>query len=238
MSGGKAEMPMKKKIFVVDDERDIQEILKVNLSLQNLDVTAFSSGEEALDALKNGLPDLILLDVMMDGMDGFEFCKTLRANDAYRDIPIIFLSARTEEFDRVLGLELGGDDYIAKPFSVKEVSARVKAVLRRTDTRTARMLNEKKLAYKGVELFPEKYSLKIDGKGVKLTKTEFEILFLFLKHPEKIFTRDNIIDSIRGDDVYVIDRTIDVHIMNLRKKLGKYKNIITTFSGVGYGFKE
>lgn len=238
MSGGTAEMPMKKKIFVVDDERDIQEILKVNLSLQNLDVTAFSSGEEALDALKNGLPDLILLDVMMDGMDGFEFCKTLRANDAYRDIPIIFLSARTEEFDRVLGLELGGDDYIAKPFSVKEVSARVKAVLRRTDTRTARMLNEKKLAYKGVELFPEKYSLKIDGKGVKLTKTEFEILFLFLKHPEKIFTRDNIIDSIRGDDVYVIDRTIDVHIMNLRKKLGKYKNIITTFSGVGYGFKE
>lgn len=229
---------MKKRIFVVDDERDIQEILKVNLSLQNLDVTAFSSGEEALDALKNGLPDLILLDVMMDGMDGFEFCKTLRANDAYRDIPIIFLSARTEEFDRVLGLELGGDDYIAKPFSVKEVSARVKAVLRRTDTRTARMLNEKKLAYKGVELFPEKYSLKIDGKGVKLTKTEFEILFLFLKHPEKIFTRDNIIDSIRGDDVYVIDRTIDVHIMNLRKKLGKYKNIITTFSGVGYGFKE
>lgn len=238
MSGGKAEMPMKKKIFVVDDEKDIQEILKVNLSLQNLDVTAFSSGEEALAALKNGLPDLILLDVMMDGMDGFEFCKTLRANDAYRDIPIIFLSARTEEFDRVLGLELGGDDYIAKPFSVKEVSARVKAVLRRTDTRTARMLNEKKLAYKGVELFPEKYSLKIDGKGVKLTKTEFEILFLFLKHPEKIFTRDNIIDSIRGDDVYVIDRTIDVHIMNLRKKLGKYKNIITTFSGVGYGFKE
>ena len=238
MSGGKAEMPMKKKIFVVDDERDIQEILKVNLSLQNLDVTAFSSGEEALAALKNGLPDLILLDVMVDGMDGFEFCKTLRANDAYRDIPIIFLSARTEEFDRVLGLELGGDDYIAKPFSVKEVSARVKAVLRRTDTRTARMLNEKKLAYKGVELFPEKYSLKIDGKGVKLTKTEFEILFLFLKHPEKIFTRDNIIDSIRGDDVYVIDRTIDVHIMNLRKKLGKYKNIITTFSGVGYGFKE
>ncbi len=231
-------MPTKKKIFVVDDEKDIQEILKVNLSLQNLDVATFSSGEEALAALKNGLPDLILLDVMMDGMDGFEFCKTLRANDAYRDIPIIFLSARTEEFDRVLGLELGGDDYIPKPFSVKEVSARVKAVLRRTDTRTARMLNEKKLAYKGVELFPEKYSLKIDGKSVKLTKTEFEILFLFLKHPEKIFTRDNIIDSIRGDDVYVIDRTIDVHIMNLRKKLGKYKNIITTFSGVGYGFKE
>ncbi len=231
-------MPMKKKIFVVDDEKDIQDILRVNLSLQNLDVRTFSSGEEALAELKNGLPDLILLDVMMDGMDGFEFCKTLRSSAEYRDVPVIFLSAKTEEFDRVLGLELGGDDYIAKPFSMKEVSARVKAVLRRTDTKTRQILNEKKIAYKGVELFPEKYALKIDGRSVKLTKTEFEILFLFLKHPEKIFTRDNIIDSIRGDDVYVIDRTIDVHIMNLRKKLGKYKNIITTFSGVGYGFKE
>jgi two-component system phosphate regulon response regulator PhoB/two-component system alkaline phosphatase synthesis response regulator PhoP len=231
-------MPMKKKIFVVDDEKDIQDILRVNLSLQNLDVRTFSSGEEALAELKNGQPDLILLDVMMDGMDGFEFCKTLRSSTEYRDVPVIFLSAKTEEFDRVLGLELGGDDYIAKPFSMKEVSARVKAVLRRTDTKTRQILNEKKIAYKGVELFPEKYALKIDGRSVKLTKTEFEILFLFLKHPEKIFTRDNIIDSIRGDDVYVIDRTIDVHIMNLRKKLGKYKNIITTFSGVGYGFKE
>ncbi len=229
---------MRKKIFVVDDEKDIQEILKINLSMQNLDVRAFSSGEEALAELKHGLPDLILLDVMMDGMDGFEFCKLLRANADYRDVPVIFLSAKTEEFDRVLGLELGGDDYIAKPFSMKEVGARVKAVLRRTDTKTRQILNEKKIAYKGVELFPEKYALKIDGKSVKLTKTEFEILFLFLKHPEKIFTRDNIIDSIRGDDVYVIDRTIDVHIMNLRKKLGKYKNIISTFSGVGYGFKE
>ncbi|HDP79246.1 MAG TPA: response regulator [Spirochaetes bacterium] len=150
----------------------------------------------------------------------------------------MFLSAKSEEFDKVLGLELGADDYITKPFSVKELSSRIKAVLRRVDQRTNEILNEKKIAYKGLELFPEKYSLKIDGKGVKLTKTEFEILFLFLKHPEKIFTRDNIIDSIRGDDVYVMDRIIDVHIMNLRKKLGKYKNIITTFSGVGYGFKE
>ncbi|HSV98324.1 MAG TPA: response regulator [Spirochaetota bacterium] len=229
---------MKKKIFVVDDEKDIQEILKVNLSLQNFDVRVFSSGEDALAELKNGLPDLILLDIMMDGMDGFEFCKTLRTNADYRDVPVIFLSAKTEEFDRVLGLELGGDDYISKPFSIKEIGARVKAVLRRTDTMTRQILIEKKIAYKGVELFPEKYALKIDGKSVKLTKTEFEILFLFLRHQEKIFTRDNIIDSIRGDDVYVIDRTIDVHIMNLRKKLGKYKNIISTFSGVGYGFRE
>jgi DNA-binding response OmpR family regulator len=229
---------MKKKIFVIDDEKDIQDIIMVNLSSQNLDVLTFSSAEEALGELARTRPDLILLDVMMDGMDGFEFCTRLRSNSEYKDIPIIFLSARSEEFDKVLGLELGGDDYVTKPFSIKELSSRIKAVLRRSDTRAKEILSEKKLAYKGLELFPEKYSLRIEGKPVKLTKTEFEILFLFLKHREKIFTRDNIIDSIRGDDVYVIDRTIDVHIMNLRKKLGKYKNVISTFSGVGYGFRE
>jgi two-component system, OmpR family, alkaline phosphatase synthesis response regulator PhoP len=229
---------MKKKIFVVDDEKDIQDIVRMNLASQNLDVMTFSSAEEALAALARSRPDLVLLDVMMDGMDGFEFCKKLKASPDYRDIPIIFLSAKSEELDKVLGLELGADDYVAKPFSVKELASRVKAVLRRSDPRPGEVMQEKSITYKGVELYPEKYSLKIDGKDVKLTKTEFEMLFLFMKHPEKIFTRDNIIDSIRGDDVYVIDRTIDVHIMNLRKKLGAYKNIITTFSGVGYGFKE
>ncbi len=229
---------MKKKIYVIDDEKDIQDILKINLSAQNLDVSAFSSGEEALLGLKKTVPDLIILDIMMDGMDGYEFCRKIRGIEDYRNIPIIFLSAKSEEMDKVLGLELGGDDYITKPFGIKEMVSRVRAVLRRTDTRIAEILSEKKITYKGVELYPEKYGLKVDGKDVKLTKTEFEILFLFLKHPEKIFSRDNIIDSIRGDDVYVIDRTIDVHIMNIRKKLGKYKNIISTFSGVGYGFRE
>lgn len=229
---------MKKKVFVVDDEKDIQDILRVNLSAQNLDVHTFSSSEEAFEGMKKAKPDLILLDVMMEGMDGYEFCRRLRASGEHRDIPVIFLSAKSDELDKVLGLELGGDDYITKPFSIKEISSRIKAVLRRSDTRTRGILDEKKITYKGIELFPEKYSLKIDGKGVKLTKTEFEILFLFLKHQEKTFTRDNIIDSIRGEDVYVIDRTVDVHIMNLRKKLGKYKNVISTFSGVGYGFRE
>ena len=229
---------MSHKIMLVEDDQPILEMMEILLSRIGYTPLIVPDVLEALEMVKKDPPALILLDVMMDGMDGFEFCKLLRENADYRDIPVIFLSAKTEEFDRVLGLELGGDDYIAKPFSLKEVGARVKAVLRRTDTKTRQILNEKKIAYKGVELFPEKYALKIDGKSVKLTKTEFEILFLFLKHPEKIFTRDNIIDSIRGDDVYVIDRTIDVHIMNRLKKLGKYKNIISTFSGVGYGFKE
>jgi len=230
---------MSKTIFVIDDEKDIQNILEVNLRNNGYNVNSYSSAEKALEGLKKTIPDLIILDIMMDGMDGYDFCKHLRSRDEYRTIPIIFLSARSEEFDKVLGLELGGDDYITKPFGIKELTSRVKALLRRTESISEPGTNQdNKLAYEGLELYPDKYQVLIDGKDINLTKTEFLILQLFLKYPGKIFTRDNIIDSIRGDDVYVIDRTIDVHIMNLRKKMGHYKNIIKTFSGIGYGFKE
>jgi DNA-binding response OmpR family regulator len=186
---------------------------------------------------KNPYADLIILDIMMEGIDGYEFCKIVSADKALKKIPIMFLSAKTEELDKVLGLEFGGDDYLTKPFGVKELKSRVKALIRRT---SAEQTSDEPplILYKGIELNRSGYSLKIDGKDVKLTKTEFEMLLLFLKNPGKIFTRDNIIDSIKGNDVYVIDRTIDVHIMNLRKKLGNYKSVISTFSGVGYGFKE
>jgi two-component system OmpR family response regulator len=183
------------------------------------------------------MPDLIILDIMMEGMDGYEFCRKLRSSENYSRVPIIFVSAKTEEFDKVLGLELGGDDYIAKPFGIKEVKSRVKADLRRMDKSSAPDA-DRKLVYKGLELSPDSYSLNVDGTEAELTKTEFGILNLFLSNPGKIFSRDNIIDSIRGYDTYVVDRTIDVHVMNLRKKLGPYKNVIRTFSGVGYGFKE
>jgi two-component system, OmpR family, alkaline phosphatase synthesis response regulator PhoP len=228
---------MKKKIFVVDDEKDIREILKINLISEGYDVTAFSSAADAKKGFDTDSPDLIILDIMMEGKDGFEFCREIRSSEKHKNLPIIFLSARSEEFDKVLGLELGGDDYLTKPFSIKELRSRIKAVLRRTgnlpgDSKPA------VLKYKGVELNPEQYSLKVDDEEIKLTKTELNMLSLFMENPGKIFTRDNIINSVRGHDVFVVDRTIDVHIMNLRKKLGDYKNIITTFSGVGYGFKE
>lgn len=228
-----------KKIFVVDDEKDIQEILYINLTGNNYAVSAFSSAEEAIKGLETAIPDLMILDIMMSGMDGFEFCRYLRksSNERIRSVPIIFLSARTDEFDRILGLELGADDYVAKPFSVKELVSRVKAVLRRTESSPGEACMER-IAYKGIELYPEKYELVIDGENVKLTKTEFDLLALFMRFPGKVFSRDNIIDSVRGNDVYVTDRTIDVHIMNIRKKLGKYKNVISTLSGVGYGFKK
>jgi len=227
---------MKKKIFIVDDEIDIQNIIEVSLKKEGYDTFTFSSAEEASESLSKNTPDLIILDIMMEGMDGYEFCRKLRSSDKFSDIPVIFLSAKSDEFDRVL--ELGGDDYMAKPFSIKELRSRVKAVLRRTSKKSSSADTAKKIQYKGIEIYPEQYRLSVDSKDIKLTKTEFEILHLFLKNPEKIFTRDNIIDSIRGNDVYVIDRTIDVHIMNIRKKIGPYKNVITTFSGVGYGFKE
>ena len=229
---------MKKRIFVIDDEKDIQQILKVNLEKEGYEVITCSSAEEANRALEKGTrPDLIILDIMMQGMDGYEYCKFLRSSHDFSRIPIIFLSAKTDEFDKVLGLELGGDDYITKPFSIKEVKSRIKAILRRTGNvlEPADKLN--RIIYQGIELIPDHYSLKVDGQNVELTKTEFNILYLFLSNPGKIFSRDNIIDSIRGHDVYVVDRTVDVHVMNVRKKIGKYKGIIKTFSGVGYGCK-
>ncbi|HOT43476.1 MAG TPA: response regulator transcription factor [Spirochaetota bacterium] len=229
---------MQKKIFVIDDEKDIQDIIKINLRAEGYDVYCYSSAEEALRALETDVPHLFILDIMMPGIDGFEFCRRVRASEHYKSIPIIFLSARSDEIDRVLGLELGGDDYMTKPFSVKELKSRVKAMFRRL----SRMENgehiSKTIVHEGIELDPDHYSLCVDGKGVDLTKTEFEILRLLLANPGKVFTRDNIIDSIKGQDVYVIDRTIDVHVMNIRKKLGPYKNVIKTFSGVGYGFKK
>ena len=181
-------------------------------------------------------PDLFILDIMMNGMDGLDLCKHIRASRELTTIPILFLSAKSAELDKVLGLELGADDYLTKPFSIHELIARVKAIMRRSQTKQE--LSPKEiLTYNAISLYPDKFQVTIDNQNIDLTKTEFLILKLFMQYPGKIFTRDNIIDSIRGDNVYVIDRTIDVHIMNLRKKLGTYKDAIKTYSGVGYGLK-
>jgi DNA-binding response OmpR family regulator len=224
------------KIYVVDDEKDIREILKVNLQKNGYDVNTFASAEEVLKQLAIAKPDLFILDIMMNGMDGLDLCKHIRASRELTTIPILFLSAKSAELDKVLGLELGADDYLTKPFSIHELIARVKAIMRRSQTKQE--LSPKEiLTYNAILLYPDKFQVTIDNQNIDLTKTEFLILKLFMQYPGKIFTRDNIIDSIRGDNVYVIDRTIDVHIMNLRKKLGTYKDAIKTYSGVGYGLK-
>jgi DNA-binding response OmpR family regulator len=228
---------MKKKIFVIDDEKDILEIIKVNLQNEGYNVLTFMSAEEALKSLHKETPDLIVLDIMMEGIDGYEFCKTIRSDSNFKSIPIIFLSVKSDEIDKILGLELGADDYLTKPFSVKELLSRIKAVLRRSESSGTPRDAASIIKYKGIELHPDEFRVLVDGNDIKLTKTEFELLHMFLKHPGKIFTRDNIIDSIRGSDIYITDRTVDVHVMNLRKKLEKCNNMISTFSGVGYGIR-
>jgi two-component system phosphate regulon response regulator PhoB len=230
---------MKKRIFVVDDEQDIRDILKINLEKEGYSVHCYPSADAAKKALNSMVPDIMLLDIMMEGMDGYEFCRNLRSEERFRHIPVIFLSAKSNELDKVVGLEIGADDYMTKPFSLSELKSRVKAVLRRSAPAAEdRSSGRSDITFKEMTLHPQEYRLTIQNEDVKLTKTEFEILYLFMKNAGKIFTRDNIIDSVKGDDVYVVDRTIDVHIMNLRKKLGPYKQTIMTFSGVGYGFRE
>jgi DNA-binding response OmpR family regulator len=227
---------MKKKIFAVDDEKDILEILKINLTAEGYDIYVFSSADEARKALKGTRPDLFILDIMMGGTDGYDFCRELKQEKDLRAIPIIFLSAKSEEIDKVIGLELGADDYVTKPFGIKELKSRIKVIFRRGSAPETDA--SKTISHAGIVLYPERYSVTVDGEQASLTKTEFNLLHLFLGNPGKIFTRDNLIDSIKGDNVYVVDRTIDVHVMNLRKKLGPYKDLIKTFSGVGYGLKD
>jgi two-component system, OmpR family, alkaline phosphatase synthesis response regulator PhoP len=227
---------MKKILFAVDDEKDILDILRINLSAEGYDVHVFSSVAEVRKALKTIRPDLFILDIMMEGTDGYDFCKEVKSSKETRAIPIIFLSAKSEEIDKVLGLELGADDFVTKPFGIKEFKSRIKVVLRRSCIKEDD--EPQIISYAGIVLNPDHFNVTVDGVDANLTKTEFYLLQLFLKSPGKIFTRDNLIDSIKGENVYVVDRTIDVHVMNLRKKLGAYKEMIKTFSGVGYGLKE
>jgi len=224
-------------ILVVEDSPTQAESLKYSLEKLGYIVDIALDGVHAMQWLENNTPCVVISDIIMPGMDGYEFCKTVRADKNWKSVPIIFLSVKSDELDKILGLELGADDYLTKPFSVKELISRIKAVLRRTESSPQKGLEEKVIRYRGIELYPEKFQVSIDNKDIKLTKTEFELLHLFLSHPGKIFSRDNIIDSVRGSDIYITDRTVDVHIMNLRKKFENQKNLISTFSGVGYGIK-
>ncbi len=228
-----------KKIFVIDDEEHILEILNYNLSKEGYEVQEFKNGLELLNYLidpKNSLPDLIILDVMMDKMDGIETCKKIRDNKQLKTIPVVFLTAKSDEIDKIIGLEMGGDDYITKPFSVKELISRVKAILRRTGKSDEEVVEKKKtfLEFKNLKLDTERIMFFVDDAMQKLTKTEFLIIKLFLENVGKIFSRDEIINRI-WEDAYVSDRTVDVHIRRLRKKMGIASDLIQTYSGFGYG---
>ena len=224
---------MKQRILVIDDERDLCEILQFNLTAAGYQVDTAFSGEEALNKDPKCY-NLLLVDVMMPGMSGFELARHIKLNAETANLPIIFLTALGDEDDKLNGFELGADDYIAKPFSVREVIARVKAVLNRTSGNQA---NEPTLlSHEGLIIDLTKKTVMVDGELVALTKTEYDLLRLLLENRGKLFSRQEILNRVWPRDVIVTDRTIDVNITRMRKKIGKYSSCIITRHGFGYFF--
>ena len=221
------------RILVVDDEKTLVKGMKFNLENEGYEVECAYDGAAALELAREGRFDLIILDVMMPEMDGYETCREIRKQGA---TPVIFLTAKGETFDKVLGLELGADDYISKPFSLREVIARVKAVLRRTATMETEKAPER-LTYQSLVIDITKKKVSIDDEEVQLTKKEFEILLLLVQNKGRVFSREDILARIWSDEVYVLDRTIDVNITRLRKKIGEYGKCIVTRLGYGYCFE-
>jgi len=223
---------MKKKlVLIVDDEKDLRKIIRYNLEQEGIASIEASDGSQAIDLLSKN-PSLIILDIMMPGKDGYEVCKIIRDNG--NTVPIVFLTAMDREFDELKGLEVGGDDYIRKPFSPRILVARINSIFRRID-----QINQKGsfLQYDGLEADTKNYVVTIDGDELHLPRKEFELLAFFMNEPDIIFKRDALLSSIWEDDVYVVDRTIDVHINRIRSKLGPYRDWIETIKGVGYRFR-
>lgn len=222
------------RILVVDDEQDLCEILKFNLETEGYAVDTANSAEEAR-SMELTSYNLLLLDVMMGTMSGFAMAKKLKEESATAHIPIIFLTARDTENDTVTGFNLGADDYISKPFSIREVLVRIRAVIRRTAEKKDHK-QPKMLKYQGLEMNLDKKTVSIDGKDVPFTKTEFELLHLLLSEKGHVFSRQELIDRIWPKDVLVLDRTVDVNITRLRKKIGRFSKCIVTRLGFGYYF--
>jgi len=225
------------RILVVDDEEDLCEILQFNLETEGYLVDVAYSAEEALK-LDLSKYKLLLLDVMMGEISGFKMARMLRENPKYARIPVIFLTAKDTENDRLTGFNIGADDYISKPFSIREVLARVKAVMRRTAVAEAQPEEEKLREYEGLVMNLGNKKVFIDGEEAQFTKKEFEILKLFLENRNRVFTRDEMLTKVWTDEVVVLDRTIDVNITRLRKKIGPYGKNIVTRLGYGYCFES
>ncbi len=222
-------------VLVIDDEADLIELVRYNLEKEGFEVVGAYDGESGLSTAVKRRPDVILIDLMLPGIDGLEVCRTLRAGSGTSHIPLIMLTAKGSESDRVVGLELGADDYIIKPFSPRELTARIKALLRR-----AGGFHQKKTLIRHGELSIDLNSHEVSclDSGVELTATEYRLLLFLASHPEHVFSRNALIENVLGRDVAVLDRTIDVHIMALRRKLGACGEWIETVRGFGYKFRK
>jgi DNA-binding response OmpR family regulator len=226
----------KEKILVVDDEEDILELVRHNLAREGYQVICAATGEKAVEKARSEKPDLIVLDLMLPGIDGLQVARNLKDDAGTRQIPIIMLTAKGEEADIVTGLELGADDYVTKPFSPRVLLARVRAVIRRHDKKieddgSILQINE-------ISIHPGRRSVTVNSDPVEMTYTEFQVLYYLAKRPGWVFTRSQIVDAVRGSDYPVTDRSVDVQIVGLRKKLGACGDYIETVRGVGYRFKE
>jgi two-component system phosphate regulon response regulator PhoB len=227
----------REQILIVEDDEDIQELIRYNLAQAGYRVAVAGTGEEGLKAARAKKPDLILLDIMLPGMDGLEVCRILSAHNDTRHIPIIMLTAKGEEADVVTGLQMGADDYITKPFSPRVLLARIKVVLRRQE-REGEEGAEQPLKAGEIHIHPGRREVHVKSKLVDLTFTEFGILHFLARHPGWVYTREQIVDAVHGEDYPVTDRSIDVQMVSLRRKLGAAGEAIETVRGVGYRFKE
>ena len=222
-------------LLIVEDEAHIRELLRYNLEREGYKVQAYGSAEEAKSSLARTIPDLILLDLMLPGTDGYAFCRAVRADERTAKVPVIMVTARDEDADVVAGLEVGADDYVTKPFSARVLSARVRAVLRRAAVEPD---DEKDVLVRGlIEIDRTHHAVKLDGIPLVLTLTEFKMLDLFMKRPGVVFSRYQIVDAVHGEDYPVTDRSVDVQIVGLRRKLGQLGELIETVRGVGYRMK-
>ncbi len=226
-----------KQILVVDDEEDILELIRYNLEKEGYKVAGVGTGEACLDKARSIMPDLIVLDLMLPGIDGLNVCKILKNDSKTANIPVVMLTAKGEEADIVAGLELGADDYIAKPFSQKVLTARVRAVLRRAREMSMQSHGEE-IRRKELIINSGRREVLLEGQSLTLTFSEFEILALLARRPGWVFTRSQIVNNVKGDDYPVTDRSIDVQIVGLRKKLGQHGEYIETIRGVGYRFQD
>lgn len=224
------------RILVVEDEGDLREVLAYNLTRERFRVFTARDGVSALEQVRLHKPDLVLLDLMLPDLDGLEVCRRMRSDDATARTPVIMLTAKGEESDIVLGLGVGADDYITKPFSVKEVVARVRAVLRRGPS--AGETAPAALRRGPVEIDPTRHEVLVDGDSVRFTATEFRLLHFLARKPGRVWTRDDLLRRVLGEDVIRVDRNIDVHIRSIRKKLGSHRDLIETVRGVGYRFAD
>jgi len=226
----------KTKIVVVEDEADILEVINYNLSKEGFDVSSSTNGLEGLAFVQKEIPDLVLLDLMLPGMDGIEICRTLKADSVTRSISIIMVTAKGEESDIVLGLGIGADDYVLKPFRPRELIARVKSVLRRGGLKED--VNQDIISIDGMVIDCNRHEVRLDDKKITLTAMEFKLLHFLASHPGRVFTREHILNNVSSEDAYIIDRNIDVHIRSIRKKLDKQRDLIETIHRVGYRFRD